>query len=80
VILGFINKGYSQDKTEKIAKNSFTLEDAVQYAIQNGYDVKSKSIDLEVAKKKIWETTAIGCRRLAVRLHTSTLLKSLHWI
>jgi len=60
VILGFINEGFSQENAVKTVSNSFTLEEAVQYAIQNGYDVKSKNIDLEIAKKKIWETTAIG--------------------
>jgi len=60
VILGFINKGFSQENTTKTVSNSFTLEEAVKYAVENGYDVKAKKIDLEIAKKKIWETTAIG--------------------
>ncbi len=60
VILGFINEGFSQENAVKNVSNSFTLEEAVKYAVENGYDVKSKKIDLEIAKKKIWETTAIG--------------------
>jgi len=60
IILGLIYDGYGQEKSETAVKNQFTLEEAVQYAIQNGYDVKLKGIDLAVAKKKIWETTAIG--------------------
>ncbi len=60
MVLGNVYEGFGQEKKETNIKNQFTLEEAVQYAIQNGYDVKSKKIDLEVAKKKIWETTAIG--------------------
>lgn len=60
IILGLIYEGYGQEKSETAVKNQFTLEEAVQYAIQNGYDVKSKGIDLAVAKKKIWEVTAMG--------------------
>ena len=59
-ILGFICEGYSQENNEKTTKNSFTIEEAVKFAVENGYDVKSKKIDLDIAKKKIWETTAIG--------------------
>ena len=60
VLLAFFSEGYCQETTDNKTLNQFTLEQAIQYAIQNGYDVKSKKIDLEVAKKKIWETTAIG--------------------
>lgn len=60
MILGFIGEGYSQEKTERTIANTFTLEEAIKFAVENGYDVKSKKIDLDVAKKKIWETTAIG--------------------
>ena len=60
VILGFIREGYGQETTSKPLSNQYTLEEAIQFAIQNGYDVRSKTIDLEAAKKKIWETTAIG--------------------
>jgi len=59
-ILGLICEGYSQENNEKTTKNNFTIEEAVKFAVENGYDVKSKKIDLDIAKKKIWETTAIG--------------------
>jgi len=59
-ILGLICEGYGQENNEKTTKNNFTIEEAVKFAVENGYDVKSKKIDLDIAKKKIWETTAIG--------------------
>lgn len=60
LFLGFVFKGVAQNTDTKTVNTSFSLEEAVKYAIENGYDVKSKKIDLDVAKKKIWETTAIG--------------------
>lgn len=39
---------------------SFNLKDAQEYALEHNRNVKSSQIDLEIAKKKIWETTAIG--------------------
>ncbi len=44
----------------------FSLKQAQEYAIQNNRTIKSSQIDLEVAKKKIWETTAIGLPQISV--------------
>lgn len=38
----------------------FSLKEAQEYALANSPAVKSAVIDLESAKKKVWETTAIG--------------------
>lgn len=38
----------------------FTLKQAQDYALQNSTAIKNSDIDLQLAKKKIWETTAIG--------------------
>lgn len=39
---------------------SFTLKQAQDYAIQHNSNVKNAQIDAIIAKKKVWETTAIG--------------------
>lgn len=39
---------------------TFTVEEAKQAAIQNNLMMKNASLDVEIAKKKVWETTAIG--------------------
>lgn len=57
VILGFINKGFSQEKTETL---KLSVSEAQEYALQNNRTVQSAKIDIELAKKKVWETTAIG--------------------
>lgn len=43
--------------TDKIV---FSLEEAVDYATKNAYEIINSDYDLKKAKKKIWETTAIG--------------------
>lgn len=39
---------------------SFSLAQAQEYAVKNNYQVKAAALDLETAKSKIKETTAIG--------------------
>ncbi len=40
--------------------NAFSLKEAQEYALLNSTSIKNSDIDLQLAKKKIWETTAIG--------------------
>lgn len=44
------------------AQESLTvsLKEAQQYAIEHAYSSQTKTLDIEKAKKKVWETTAIG--------------------
>ncbi|MBW6483538.1 MAG: TolC family protein [Vicingaceae bacterium] len=39
---------------------SFSLKEAQEYAIQHNYQNQNALKDIEIAKKKVWETTAIG--------------------
>tara|TARA_R110001592_G_scaffold106824_4_gene299437 strand:+ start:76 stop:1413 length:1338 start_codon:yes stop_codon:yes gene_type:complete len=39
---------------------SFSLQQAQAYAIENNYDKANAESDLLIAKKKVWETTGIG--------------------
>jgi outer membrane protein TolC len=41
-------------------KINFTLAEAQQYALENSYTVKGTDYDLQVARKKVWETIADG--------------------
>ncbi len=57
ILLSLFNfTGFAQDST----KTSFSLEDAQTYALQNNQQVQNARLDILIAKKKIWETTAIG--------------------
>jgi outer membrane protein TolC len=48
----------AQEKTAEVS--SLTLKQAQEYAIKNNANSRNSAIDMEKAKKKIWETTAIG--------------------
>jgi len=52
----FIFRSYTQ--TENVF--FFTLGEAQEFALENNKQIQSSKIDLEIAEKKIWETTAIG--------------------
>ena len=39
---------------------SFTLKEAQQYAIENNYDVRNASTDVEIARKRVKENLAMG--------------------
>jgi len=44
--------------------SSLSLKQAQEYALQNNANTRNSLIDLEIAKKKIWETTALGLPQL----------------
>lgn len=56
-------------------KTSFTLQEAVDYALQNSYAVQNASSDIEYAKKKIWETTSIGLPQIDATVDYQNFLK-----
>ena len=57
LILFSIGVLQAQDKKETY---SFTLQQAIDYAIQNNYSAINANRDIEIAKLKKWETTTIG--------------------
>ncbi len=64
IIFILINtKGITQisdsKKDTSLVKN-YSLLEAQNYAIENSYESKNTYQDITIAKKKIWETTAIG--------------------
>jgi outer membrane protein len=57
IILGLITEGFSQDNKEIL---KLSISEAQTYALQNNRSIQSAKIDIKIANKKIWETTAIG--------------------
>jgi len=53
----------------------FSLKQAQDYAMANNPSVKNALIDLESAKKKIWETTAIGLPQVTANGNYQYLVK-----
>lgn len=45
---------------ENIKSYSFSLQQAIEHALQYNYSAKNSGLDIEAAKKKKWETTATG--------------------
>lgn len=50
--------GMQAQETKK--SYSFSLEQAIEHALQYNYAAKNSGLDIEAAKKKKWETTATG--------------------
>jgi outer membrane protein TolC len=49
-------------------KNSFSLAEAQEYAVNNSYQVKDSQLDLEIAKKKLKETLSVGLPQIDASL------------
>ncbi|MFC2100305.1 TolC family protein [Bacteroidota bacterium] len=54
---------------------AFSLEEARDYAVKNSYSVKNAAIDIDIAKKKVWETTSIGLPQVNANLDYNDFLK-----
>ncbi|NHN26970.1 TolC family protein [Flavobacterium jejuense] len=57
LILLFVSFVNAQEEKKEY---SFTLQEAINYAIQNNYKAINAGRDIEAAKQKKWETTASG--------------------
>jgi|WetSurMetagenome_2_1015567.scaffolds.fasta_scaffold15722_3 outer membrane protein len=53
----------------------FSLKQAQEYALLNNRTVKNSRIDTELAKKKIWETTAIGLPQVSASANYQHIFK-----
>lgn len=51
------------------------IKDAVDFAMKNSPAIKNARLDLESAKKKVWETTAIGLPQVSAKFAYSYMLK-----
>ncbi|WP_299128208.1 TolC family protein [uncultured Winogradskyella sp.] len=61
---------YSQD-----TPTSFTLQEAIDYALKNNRTAKNAARDIEAAKKQKWETTATGLPQLNASINYQNFLK-----
>ncbi|GAB5564746.1 MAG: TolC family protein [Winogradskyella sp.] len=68
-ILSF-SLGNSQD-----IPNAFSLQEAIDYALQNNRQAKNAARDIEAAKKQKWETTTIGLPQLNATVNYQNFLK-----
>lgn len=47
------------------AQNAFTLQQAIDYALKNGYSVQNAATDIEIARKRVAEIRGIGIPQLS---------------
>jgi len=56
---------------------SFSLIEAQEFAIQNNLERKNAALDVEIAKKKVWETTAMGLPQVSAKVDFQMILNEL---
>lgn len=54
---------------------SLSLKQAQEYAIKNNIDARNSAIDMEIAKKKIWETISMGLPQVNAQANYQHLFK-----
>lgn len=72
LLLGLLSVGtnvFAQENAQ-----SFSIEQAVNFAYENSPVIKNSQLDVEIAKKKVWETTATGLPQVNASLAASYML------
>lgn len=63
--------GLAQEKKDTVPTKNDTLRlsvaQAQQYALENNRSILNANLDIEMAKKKVWETTAIGLPQVSAK-------------
>ncbi|WP_296318778.1 TolC family protein [Winogradskyella sp.] len=68
--LMLISFGYAQD-----IPSSFSLQEAIDYALENNRQAKNAARDIDAARKQKWETTATGLPQLDANISYQNNLK-----
>ncbi|MDA7803021.1 TolC family protein [Crocinitomix sp.] len=66
--------GVSPNLTIGQETTTFSLADAEEYGVNNNEIIKNAMLDIEVARKKVWETTAIGLPQVNIQGQFQQLL------
>jgi outer membrane protein TolC len=74
ILISLIVLASSAIHAQQPAQNSFNLQQAQEYAIKNSYSVKNALADREIARKTIWETTAMGLPQVNASLNYQNML------
>jgi len=56
---------------------TFTLEEAQAYALENNINAQNARLDIEAAKKTVWETTAIGLPQVSANASYNYVIEQL---
>lgn len=70
IITAFSIAGFSQENS-----NNFTLQQAIDYALENNRTAKNAIRDIKAAEKQKWETTATGLPQIEASIDYNNWLK-----
>jgi outer membrane protein len=70
----FALASWAQDETQQPTDSVFTLQSAIDYAMEHNYDVQKAELEVLKAKKKVWETTAIGLPQVSAQFDANYML------
>lgn len=68
--LCFVSISFAQEK-----KTTFSLQEAINYALENNFNAKTADNNIEAAKQKKWETTTIGLPQVSAKVDYQNWLK-----
>jgi outer membrane protein TolC len=66
IVVLFVSSAAAQEKADSVLK--FSLVEAQAFAFQNNKSILNANLDVEAAKKKVWETTAIGLPQVSGKI------------
>lgn len=66
----FLTAASAQEKTM-----TFSLDEAIKFALENSYNTKAARNDSKSAKEKVWETTTIGLPQINAKVDYQNFLK-----
>lgn len=68
LLLVCVTNSFAQanENADSITTQVITLQQAQEMAINNNVEVTNAALDIQIAKKKIWETTAIGLPQVTI--------------
>ena len=78
LLVGFLISGYvlGQSSTPPpVTRQTFTIAEAQQYAKENSPVLKNANLDLKIAEKKVWETTAMGLPHISGKVSGSYMIE-----
>ena len=68
IFISLLSFNFIANAQEKPKSNSFSLDEAINYALSNNYAVINSQRDIASAKSKKWETTAMGLPQINASL------------
>lgn len=77
IVLFFLSGllGLNLTAVDDAASRRFTLKEAQDYAAAHSTETENARIDVQMARKKTWETTAIGLPQISASLSYTDMLK-----